>query len=327
MNEQGSFFFGVLILNMNGLKWLRNLLPCLEEDRCLNKKVYIIDNGSTDGSVEWVRENHPNVVVLAMPENLGYCMAYNLASRIAFNDGCDWVIWQNNDTLVEPGWLDRFADVATQDPKIGVMGPVFLDWSNDGPNFFMRNRHPDVVPFMLDSDRAPVDCDWVEGSSCAVRKKCFEDVGPLEPDLFIYWEEADFCRRARFRGWRVAIVPGAVARHYGGGDTASGNGSVIPFNALKMHNSYVYKLCDPEREFSRNVLSAFRLWISVCRGALRSQTPLHQLRDEAEVFGRVLRRLRRWRAKWCQDRAGRHPPTVQNGKSITVEMIVRKGIK
>ncbi|MFM9118632.1 MAG: hypothetical protein ACKOU6_20975 [Planctomycetota bacterium] len=117
-----------------------------------------------------------------MPRNMGYCMAYNLATRIAFDDGCDWAVWQNNDTLVEPGWLDSMAAAAATDSRIGVMGPVFRDWSTNVPNYFMQARHPEIVPFMEDASRPPVDCDWVEGSACAVKRECFEAIGPLEPD-------------------------------------------------------------------------------------------------------------------------------------------------
>lgn len=315
--------FGVLILNMNGRNWLSTLLPSLQRAGYRNKKLYLVDNGSTDGSQSFVRESFPEVNVLQMPRNLGYCMANNLASRIAFEDGCDWVIWQNNDTLVEPGWLDRMASISSQHPGIGVMGPVFLDWSSDAPNLFMISRHPDVVSYMHDPSHEPVDCDWVEGSACAVRRACFEDVGPLEPDLFIYWEEADFCRRAQFRGWRVAIVPGALARHYGGGDT-SASPRPAAFNALKTHNFYVYKLCDPNRAFIQNLLSAARLWATFSKEALNSVSPMKQLWAEAKVFGRVLSRISRWFSKWRRDRAGQHPPSLQTGVDVNPDLIVTR---
>ena len=157
--------FGILILNCNGIRWLADLYETLRKDGYGNKRIYLVDNGSTDGSQELTREHYPEVQILQMPENLGYSMAYNLTMEIAFADGCDWVSWQNNDTLVEPGWLDCLAEVASSDPKIGVMGPVFWDWEKDEASPYMHKRYPEVVPFMEDRSRAAVDVDWVEGSA------------------------------------------------------------------------------------------------------------------------------------------------------------------
>lgn len=69
--------FGILILNMNGARWLPGLLDGLRADGYENKRVYLVDNGSTDGSQQLVQENYPEVTVLQMPRNMGYCMAYN----------------------------------------------------------------------------------------------------------------------------------------------------------------------------------------------------------------------------------------------------------
>lgn len=317
--------FAVLILNYNGSKWLPGLYDSLRADGYASKRVYLVDNGSADGSQLVTRERYPEVTVLQMPHNMGYCMAYNLATRIAFEDGCDWAIWQNNDTLVEPGWLDRMADAAAGDSRIGIMGPVFRDWFTNAPNYFMQARHPEIVPFMEDSSRPPVDCDWVEGSACAVKRECFEDVGPLEPDLFIYWEETDFCRRAIYRGWRVVIVPGSIARHYGGGDTSSGAVPAVNFNALKTHNNYVYVFCDPNLSFARNLFNALYLYLVHLKAALRSKNPITHGWQATQVFGSFLSRLPKWRAKWARDRRGDHPPAFQKGFELTINDLVHQG--
>jgi hypothetical protein len=314
--------FAILILNYNGSRWLHGLYESLRSDGYASKRIYLVDNGSTDGSQKLTRDGYPEVKVLQMPRNMGYCMAYNLATQIALEDGCDWAIWQNNDTLVVPGWLDRMAAAAAGDPRIGVMGPVFRDWSSDGPNYFMQARHPDVVPFMEDPSRPPVDCDWVEGSVFAVKRECFQDVGPLEPDLFIYWEETDFCRRAIYRKWRVVLVPGSVARHFGGGDTSSGAIPAVNFNSLKTHNNYVYVLCDPNFSFSRNLFNAVHLYLVNLKAALHSPTSISLGWKATKVFGSFLGRLPKWREKWSRDRRGEHPPRFQKGFEVTVHDLV-----
>jgi GT2 family glycosyltransferase len=311
--------FGILILNMNGARWLPALYKDLSADGYDNKRIYLVDNGSTDGSQAMTRERYPEVTLLQMPRNMGYCMAYNAAVEAAFADGCDWVIWQNNDTRVLPGWLDRMAAAAASDARIGVMGPVFRDWSSDQPNFFMEKRHPDVIPFMENSSHAPVDADWVEGSALAVKRECLDTVGPLEPSLFIYWEETDFCRRARYQGWRVVLVPGSVARHFGGGDTASGVIPAVNFNALKTRNYYVYEFCDPEISLGRGLVRAIYLFLVNVKAGFRSQKPLASLWQNTKVFAWFLSGLPAWWAKRARDRRREKPPRFSSGHDVSLK--------
>lgn len=316
--------FGVLVLNMNGARWLPALFDDLRADGYANKRIYLVDNGSTDGSQALTRDRYPEVTILQMPRNMGYCMSYNAAVEAAWADGCDWVVWQNNDTRVLPGWLHAMAAAAAADPRIGVMGPVFRDWSSDAANFFMQARHPDVIPFMEDASRPPVDTDWVEGSALAVSRACMERVGPLEPALFIYWEETDFCRRARFQGWRVVLVPGSVARHFGGGDTASGAIPAVNFNSLKTRNYYVYTLCNPERSLARNGLDVVHLFLVNLKAACRGKAPFAAMWQNLKTFAWFLGGLPQWCGKWSRDRRREQPPRFTPGNDISLSDILRK---
>lgn len=317
--------FGILILNMNGARWLPALYEDLRADGYSNKRVYLIDNGSADGSQTLTRAEYPEVTVLQMPRNMGYSMAYNAAVPIALADGCDWIVWQNNDTRVLPGWLARLAEVAADDPQIGVMGPVFRDWSTDAPNYFMRARHPDIVPFMEDASRDPVDTDWVEGSACAVKRECLDAVGPLEPSLFIFWEETDFCRRARYQGWRVVIVPGAVARHYGGGDTGSGVIPTVNFNSLKTRNYYVYTLCNPQRSLARNAIAVTHTFLVNVKAALRAPKPIAAVWQNLQAFAWFMIGSPWWCAKHSRDRRRRKPPHFCKGYAVSYLDLVPRG--
>ena len=101
-----------LVLNRNGKNWLPALYESLRKNGYPSTKVYLVDNASSDGSVEMTMEKYPEVTVIRMPENLGYCMAYNLAMPYAFADGCEWVVWANNDIRLEPGCLNELVRVA-----------------------------------------------------------------------------------------------------------------------------------------------------------------------------------------------------------------------
>lgn len=253
---------GIQILNYNGMKWLPGLMESLSQVRSAETILYVVDNASTDDSLQWLEEHYPQVRIIRHHENLGYAEAYNRSIPVALADGCDWVCLLNTDTTVSPDWLEALT-IAAEDPAIGIMGPVFTKWDSDQPNYYMDGRCADVIPYMFDDTRSPVDRDWVEGSALFVRRECFEQTGGMNPMYFMYWEEADLCRRARRHGWRVVVVPGSVCRHYAGG-SGPGNGPGF----LQLRNHFIYSLTDPFHGFAKNVLTAARLSLTYCKQAV-----------------------------------------------------------
>jgi len=246
---------GIQILNYNGLQWLPGLLESLHKDSDREVRLYLVDNGSMDGSVDYVSRHHPDVAVIALGKNLGYGAAYTASMPQAFADGCVWVCLQNSDTLVTPGWLEPLRRAAAADSRIGIMGPVFWKWESNEPNYYMQGRCREMIPFMADASHAPVDRDWIEGSSFFIRRECHEQLGGFDPLYFMYWEDAEYCRRARFHGWRVVVVPGGICRHYARGSSQSRGRSF-----LVLRNHLLYAMSDPHEGFIRNCRKAARLW-------------------------------------------------------------------
>jgi GT2 family glycosyltransferase len=307
---------GILILNHNGSKWLPPLYRSIQSNGYPNVRVYLVDNASADDSVEATLLDHPNVTILRMPHNLGYCMAYNLAIPQALADGCEWLILSNNDVLLDPGCLTRLVRVCRDHRGIGVAGPAFLAWDRDEPNPYMLGNHPQAIPAMQANSEIPLDVEWVEGSFLMLSRSCIEKVGPLDPYLFAYWEEADFCRRARRHGERVVLVPSARARHYGGG---SWDGSELRNlrRWLLVRNQYIYKLANPEQSFSRNIAAACHLLCVYARQATASS-----IFRELGFFGKVLSELPAIHRKWQNDRAGVTPAsTTGEYRSAKVERL------
>ena len=248
---------GVQVLNYNGMKWLPGVLSSLEANGSADQILYLVDNGSGDDSLAYVRHEHPAVRIVEIGSNVGYGAAYSRSIPVAFADGCDWVCLQNSDTLVTPGWLEPFDRWAAADRRIGVMGPVFWRWDSDEPNDLMLGRCPDVIPFMTDAGHPPVDRDWIEGSSFFIRRECWDSVGAFDPLYFMYWEDADYCRRARLLGWRVVVVPGSICRHFAGGSAAV-QGRSFPL----LRNHLLYAMSDTTTTFVRASLASARLWLT-----------------------------------------------------------------
>jgi GT2 family glycosyltransferase len=299
---------GILVLNRNGRQWLASIFRSLREQGYENQRFYLVDNASTDGSVEFTQFEYPEVTIIQMPRNLGFCMAYNLAMPYAFADGCDWVIWANNDVELEPGCLEELARIASADPRIGVLGPSFLDWEKDEPNDYMRGNHPYAIPAMEQGGKEPIAVDWVEGSFLMVRRSCVEAIGLLDPLLFFYWEEADFCRRARFRGWKVVLVPRALARHYAGGWSASDPQKQKAANRLQTRNFYIYKMADPSHRFLTNLFSALHLFLVNLKqkGGLNPSSILFH----CKLFAGTMKEILPIYQKYVRDLQGGHPAST-----------------
>lgn len=312
---------GILVLNHNGQNWLPTIYQSIREQSYPRAKMYLVDNASTDSSVQWTQKEYPEVTILRMPSNLGYCMAYNLAMPYAFEDGCDWVIWANNDIRLEAGCLQELARVATINPRIGILGPGFLGWEDNNPNYYMLGNHPSAIPAIKARSPEPISVDWVEGSFLMVSRRCLEAVGPLDPYLFFYCEETDFCRRARYQGWKVLLVPSALARHYAGGWSEGSQDNTRTMNWLQSRNYYIYHLANPFQDFLRNIIETVNLFGVKLKQYLRNKS-MQSVFFETRVFLVMMKDLRRIYRKWLRDKAGLQPPTMTPDlQSLRPEML------
>lgn len=311
---------GIMILNRNGGDWLPPLYGSLLRQGYPRLKIYLVDNASGDDSVELTLARYPEVKVLHFAENMGYCMAYNRAMPQAFSDGCEWVVWANNDVLLESGCLLEMGQLAAQFQDIGVIGPAFFAWDSDEPNYYMKGKHPRAIKPMRQGKREPFDVDWVEGSVLMVSKPCVLDVGWLDPYLFFYWEEADFCRRALRKGWRVVLATRAIARHYAGGWSSGNQENTSTAKYLKSRNQYIYTLADPNCSFGYNLFEGFHLFLVLCKAALKVSPAA--LVHELKTFLKVIFELGTIVGKWRRDREGLLPlPVTPEYAQIFLEIV------
>jgi GT2 family glycosyltransferase len=311
---------GFLILNQNGERWLPPLYDSLRHQAYPQLKIYLVDNASTDSSVSLTQERYPEVKILRLSQNAGYCIAYNRSMPIAFSDGCEWVIWANNDLILEPGCLLAMGRLAAEHRDIGVIGPTFWCWESNEPNYYMTGKHPRALTAMKNRSDIPFDVDWVEGSFLMVSERCISDVGWLDPFLFFYWEEADFCRRAIRKGWRIVLAPNARARHFGGGTSFGSKGSVGFGGRLKSRNQYIHVLANPGRSFALNLIGSAHLFLVLTRDALKNSrsTCIYELR----VFLSFLTEIGAIWHKWRRDRRGLPPePTTLKYAHIGIEVV------
>jgi len=213
----------IIILNWNGL---RDTIACLESLSRLDYpryQVVVVDNGSTDGSAEAIREGFPDVALIKNGENLGFTGGNNVGLRYALAQGADYTLLLNNDTEVAPDFMVRLIVAAESDPSVGITGPTIyyyarpeLIWSAGGMIDRLRGQTRMVGLNEQDAGQystAPREVDFVTGCALLVKRAVMERVGLLDERFFAYYEEAEWCVRAQRAGFRIVHVPTAKIWH------------------------------------------------------------------------------------------------------------------
>jgi GT2 family glycosyltransferase len=213
-----------VILNTNRCQDTLECLASLARGTYPNHHVIVLDNASTDGSVEAIRSQFPQVELISLERNLGYTGNNNVGIRAAMEQGADWVFVLNEDTVVAEDCLEKLVAAAEGDSEVGIVGP--LVYHHDEPTVIQSaggtlDRRWFAVHLGLNEedhgqyDRPPYTVDYISGCAILVRRRVIEQIGGLDERLFYYWEETDWCTRAREHGWKVLLVPQARLWHKG----------------------------------------------------------------------------------------------------------------
>jgi GT2 family glycosyltransferase len=235
-------FVSVVVLNYDGRAFL---------DACLSSvfqisyprssyEVILVDNASTDGSVEYVQSNFPLIRILALDKNYGFTEGNNKGAELARGD---LIVFLNNDTVVDKNWLNELTRVALSDSKIGICGSKIMSMKDRNVTQY-NGRHLHVLGGVIPSASYTYKNELgkefhavgsVQGSSFLVRKDVFKSLGGFDKDYFLYSDEVDICYRAWISGYYVAYAPNSIVYHYGGGTarTLNSNRSGILYERLK----------------------------------------------------------------------------------------------
>ena len=222
----------IIIINYNSTDYLLKCLQSVFDDlggRSAN--VFVQDNGSKDGA-DRIPRRFPQVIVNENKQNIGYSKAINQALK---ESSSPFIVLLNPDTRVEKGFFDTVLDYINTHPEIGVMGPKILnpDGSVQGSarsfptpltSIFGRKspltrlfpNNPITTSNILTTKcdgKTPMEVDWVSGACMVIRRKSIEEAGLLDERFFMYWEDADWCRQMREKGWKVIYFPRSSVFH------------------------------------------------------------------------------------------------------------------
>jgi len=212
----------VLVINYNGKHFLKTCLESLEKQTYKNYQVYIVDNASTDGSMEYVRQHFSWVKSIVFSENLGFAKAYNEATRMI---KADYAVFLNNDTKLDANWLSELVKSALEDESVIAVGCKILFYAQPGilqhagAQITLTGGGIDVGQYEPDNGRYDKRrfVGAVCGAAMLVRKDDFLKLGGFDDDFFAYYEDTDFCWRAWLYGCKVLYVPTSVVYHKFGG--------------------------------------------------------------------------------------------------------------
>lgn len=228
----------VIILNWNGEALLREYLPRVAEstDPAISRLI-VADNGSTDGSLDYVRSTFgEKVEIMAFPENYGFAEGYNRA--IAAAEGFPYVVLLNSDLVTTPGWDHTLLDYMETNPTTAACQPKILslkqpdtfEYAGACGGFIDRNGYPYCrgrIFTTCEKDHGqydePMDVFWASGACLMVRRQLYLDAGGLDPKFFAHMEEIDLCWRLKLAGYHCAAVPAATVYHLGGGSLPAEN--------------------------------------------------------------------------------------------------------
>jgi GT2 family glycosyltransferase len=213
----------IIVLNYNSRDDTLACLRSLEHLTYLYVEVIVVDNGSTDGTVEAVREQFPDVTLMPTGANLGFTGGNNVAIRYALNKGADYIMLLNNDTIVAPDMIDRMLNALERDPSLGVVGPLIyyydqpeVVWSAGGSIDWQRGMTR--MAGIGEEDKGQFGenaraVDFVSGCALLARRAVWERVGLLDDQFFMYYEEIEWCVRVNRAGFKIAHVPTAMIWH------------------------------------------------------------------------------------------------------------------
>jgi GT2 family glycosyltransferase len=209
----------VIIVSLNGRRRIDLPLKALAKCNPAPAEVIVVDNGSHDGLSRYTRRNHPEVRLIRTPRNLGFAGGNNLG---IVNARGDILVLLNDDTEPETDWLAPLEKAFAKDPGLGVAGCQLLYPGGERiqhlGGFVAENGLTDHGGWGEEAargNRGLLPCEYVTGAALAARREVFAQAGLLDPGFWpIYFEEVDFCARARKKGWEVAVVPESQVIHH-----------------------------------------------------------------------------------------------------------------
>jgi GT2 family glycosyltransferase len=209
----------VVIVTWNGRQYLDACLQAVQAQESVRAEIVLVDNGSSDDTVAYVRGRFPDVRVVALGSNHGFAGGSNAGAREARGE---YLAFLNNDTVADAGWLRALRggihppsrSLLVTSRVVYMHDPSVIDSAGDGA-FRWGGAYKRLHGDRAEHAAQPVEVFGVCGAACLMPKVVFDELGGFDDDFFASHEDVDLSYRARLRGYRCRYVPDAVVRHHG----------------------------------------------------------------------------------------------------------------
>ncbi len=288
----------VIIVNWNGKSLLKECLNSLAAQTAKEIEIILVDNGSQDGSADYVREQYPAVRLVSLPENLGFAGGNNAGIKVARGE---YIALLNNDTKTDPAWLENLLSEAESSPhSTGMWASKILSYDNPGifdnvglllyPDGLGRGRG------RLEKDQGqydqPGEAFFPSGCAGLYRRAMLIEIGLFDEEFFAYADDVDIGLRARLAGWGCWYVPSARVYHkYSASSTA-----YSPFKAFLVERNRIWvllKYFPLELILLSPVLTIVRLLVHLF-GAFTGKGASGKFSEQHSIFKAMAILLKAW---------------------------------
>ncbi len=235
MRNSSTPLVSVIILNWNGEKLLKRFLPSIVRFMPESAQLIVADNGSSDNSLQYIKEAYPDVRIISFSKNYGFAEGYNRAINEIDTQYC---VLLNSDVEAKSDWVTPMLEYMESNPDCGAAQPKILsanhpeqfEYAGACGGYLDKHGYPYCRGRIFDSIEndngqydTPASIFWASGAALMVRTEVYKEAGGLDKEFFAHMEEIDLCWRIKLLGYDIAVVPDAAVYHLGGGSLPAQN--------------------------------------------------------------------------------------------------------
>ncbi len=286
----------IIIVNWNGKRLLKNCLSSVFEQGYKNFDVYFVDNGSVDGSVEYVQKNFPKIKIIRLKKNTGFAMGNNVGILRAFEDSeVRYIVCLNNDTKVNKNWLKELVKITDRKEKIGMVASksFFSDGKIQNVGLYIASddlKSSGGISRGFDEDPSKFNKEEEifasSGCSALYKREMLEEIGLFDGDFFAYSEDSDLGFRAQSAGWKAIYNPKSQLIHYHS-KTSGGAGSPMKAFFVKRNGFFEALKNYSWEDFFKYVINDFKTYFSYLKVGKKNKS-VTNLKNTVGIFGVIL---------------------------------------
>jgi len=279
----------IILTYANGLDFVKKCLNSLDKITYDNYEIILVDNKSTDNTVDYVKKNFPKVKLIINKKNLGFCGGNNIALQVAKGK---YLLFHNYDTEVNPNFLEFLVDLLEGDETIGAVQPkmrqlIAKDKLDACASFLTATGFLYHYGYSQEQVNKKynkrMEIYSVKGACFLTRRSLIDEVGLFDEDFFAYFEETDFCHRVWMHGYRVFYEPKSEMFHLGGGNGKNDHPASLQFISYRNRiQSYLKNL------EAQNLLKIIPFHIILCFSVVVVYLFLGKPKSSLEIIRGVL---------------------------------------